>query len=200
MQWTQLVEASFNQILDAVATVTSEARAAAIIAQDAASAALLAATLIESYERWFAAALVPNAEVHVADRVTVSQTAFQMDGGGGVSGSWGAWLQILGSTDTPTDAGKATYSLFKLIIIAVERASTFYLIQVAFGESGPAALAASTYTEFVFRSSLGLTGELPFDFQSLRQTVGTKVWIRCWAVGADTGTLDFVFGLHEYDL
>lgn len=34
-----------------------------------------------SFERWFGAAVSPDGEVHVADRIGTSVTAFQADGG-----------------------------------------------------------------------------------------------------------------------
>lgn len=68
-----------------------------------------------------------------------------------------------------------------------------------FGASGAAGLTAGTYTEFVFRPQSVQGAEMIVDFQMRRVAVGTKAWIRCWVSGAATSTVDFLFGLHEYE-
>jgi hypothetical protein len=152
-----------------------------------------------SYESWFGAAVAASAPTHMADRIGTSVTAFVIDGGGGAGGSWGTWIQILGSTDTPARSGNVKYDFHKMFVTAVERASTVHLVQIGFGTSGAAALLAGTYTEFVYRSGAAVQREAPVEFQTRRMATGTIAWARCWAIGADTGTLGFFVGLHEYE-
>lgn len=154
---------------------------------------------LHSNESWLGAAVTPSGETHRADRVGTSVTAFSIDGGGGGGGSWGSWVQIVGSSDTPCRTGMVRFDFHKLFITAVERASTVHFIQIGFGDSGAAALAADTYTELVYRSGAAVQREAPVIFQTRRQLAGVKVWARCWAVGNDTGTLGFFIGLHEYE-
>ena len=59
---------------------------------------------LHSGARWFETAAVPDGEVHVADSIGSGAGAFQIDAG---NDTWGAWVQVLGSEDTPTVAGKA---------------------------------------------------------------------------------------------
>jgi hypothetical protein len=180
-------------------SVTSiDALSAAV--QAGAEEALEVAEHVHSYERWHAAAAVPNGEVHVADRIGIGNTPFTIDGGAGAgTGSWGSWVQIMGSSDTPVSAGKTRFDHHKLILTAAERNNTVYYIQFGYADSGAAALAANEIAEVIYRAGAAVTREASVAFQGKRHPAGTKVWARCWAVGQDTGTLSFLIGLHEYD-
>jgi len=149
-----------------------------------------------SYERWAGAAAIPNAEIHVADNILTIPAAFQADGG---NLTWGAWLQVLGSSDTPVIAGSAYFDPHRFMVTDAEHDDTTYLFQVAFGASGAAALAAGAYTEGVFHTTGNKVGAAPAFIQTRRIAAGTKAWVRICAVGQNTGTLDFYFGLHEYE-
>ena len=153
---------------------------------------------MHSYESWFCLATTADAEAHVADRVgqMTDTCPFVIDAG---NKTWGAWVQIAGSADTPTRPGNIKYDPHKMFVTAVERASTVHFIQVGFGEAGSTALSASSYTEFVYRSGAATTREAPIEFQTRRQDAGTKMWARCYAVGQDTATLSFYVGVHEYE-
>ena len=154
---------------------------------------------MHSNESWYGLAVAPALPAHAADRIGTAVAGLVMDGGGGGGGSWGTWIPVLGSTDTPARAGMAYFDLHRLFITGVERAATVHFIQFGFGASGAAALAAGTYTEFVYRSGAAINREAPVDFQTRRHASGTLAWARCWAIGADTGTLTFFVGLHEYE-
>lgn len=151
---------------------------------------------LHSYERWFENASVPSGEVHVADRLGTGAGAFQADAG---NDDWGSWLQILGSSDTPEISGSTHFDLHRISFVAQERNNTIYLAQVAFGASGAAALTAETYTEFPIKTGGGNSVIVPTSLQTRRITAGTKAWLRLKSPGNDTGTLDFFFGLHEYE-
>jgi hypothetical protein len=150
---------------------------------------------LHGYERWFGLAGTPDAELHRADRIGTTTAAFQVDAG---NNTWGSWLQILGSSDTPADGTNAKFDLHKLMIVDCERDGATHLIQIAAGASGAAALTAGTYTEFVYRPQATNTEELPYPIMMRRQNAGTKIWARVWSVGQNTGTIDFFIGLHEY--
>ena len=148
------------------------------------------------WERWFGAAVTPDGEVHVADRVGTSVTAFQADAG---NDAWGSWLQVLGSTDTPADAGNAYFDFHRILVTAVERNNATHFFQIALGASGAAALSAGTYTEFVFKPQTVQAEEWPIWIMTNRVAVGTKAWLRVFVPGQDSGTADLFLGLHEYD-
>lgn len=134
--------------------------------------------------------------MHVADRIGTTGTAFVADAG---NLTWGSWLQVLGSSDTPADPGKVKYDFHKMQVTAVERTAAIHFVQVALGASGAAALTALTYSEFVFHPQ-GQTGQrVPVPFQDHIVDAGTKAWVRVMVVGQNTGTVNFFVGLHEYE-
>ena len=149
---------------------------------------------LHSGARWFETATAADGEDHVADRIGSGGGAFQMDAG---NDTWGDWIQVLGATDTPAVAGKVYYDPHQFIVDDTERAST-YFIQIARGTSGAAGLAAGTYSEFIYGASVQKeVGIIPV--QTGRAPAGSKLWARCMCPGQDTGTIDFYFGIHEYE-
>jgi len=150
---------------------------------------------LHSYERWFETAAVPDAEDHVADRIGSGSGVFQIDAG---NDTWGSWVQLLGPDDTPADSGMLYFDLHVFMFTAAERNFPYFL-QIGYGASGAAALSAGDYTEAIFQPASNLIDNGPIVIQSKRQAVDTKVWARCLCPGQDTATLDFFFGLHEYD-
>jgi hypothetical protein len=151
---------------------------------------------LHHWERWFGLAAVPDAEVHRADSIVDNVAPFQADGG---NDTWGSWLQVLGSSDTPAITGSAYYDLHQIDVVAAERANTTYLIQIALGASGAAALTAGDYSELVFHPQSVQGRPAPLTFQARRVVVTTKAWVRILARGQNTGTMDFYVGLHEYE-
>lgn len=149
-----------------------------------------------SYERWFEAAAVPDGEIHVADRVCEGSGAFQVNAG---NDDWGAWLQILGSSDTPEISDSELFDFRRIVLLEHQRNNARYCIQIGFGISGAAALSAGTLTEIVIRTGGGNSESPPEEIRARRQIAGIKTWIRIRIPGQNLGTLDFVFGIHEYE-
>lgn len=151
-----------------------------------------------NYEQWIGLNGSPSGEVTRADILNNTPSPFQLDAG---NDTYGAWVQILGSGDTPIITGMNKYDLHELIVVDHEHNNTFYNVQIAIGESADLAglLTAKTVTNvpFVTPSAPGGQNE-PVEFRDRRGTAGQKVWARCWARGQNTGTLDLYFGLHEY--
>ena len=151
---------------------------------------------IHNWERWMAAAAVPNAEIHVADPIADNPVPFMLDAG---NDAFGVWVQIFGSADTPIVSGMVNYDMHRLEIVAWENNSQLHIVQIAFGESGAAALAAGAYTEFPFQTGQGTAKVSPIDILSRRQAVGTKCWARTFAPTLNTSTISFYAGVHEYE-
>lgn len=145
-----------------------------------------------SMERWLGAAAVPSGETHVAD--TDSMTAFQLDAG---NDTWGAWVQIMGSSDSPVIAGMAKIDMHRIMVTDVQEKKVITRIQLAGGASGAAALAAGDYTEILVTPDNDGKQD-PYDIMMGRFDAGTKGWARCWVKGTNTGTIDFFIGVHEY--
>lgn len=141
-------------------------------------------------ERWLGYLAVP-----AGNRVTVSAgvVEFQADAG---NNDWGTAIQILDSSDTPQQAGMAYFDLRRLLITAAER-TTPYMIRIAWGASYAAGIAAGNYTEVAY-CVLSATGRAAaVDILMPRLLVGTEVWLNVMNEG-NTGTLDFLFAVHEY--
>lgn len=151
---------------------------------------------LHNWERWFGLSGSPSGETHRAQRIGITTTPFQVDAG---NNTWSSWLQILGSSDTPADTGKLFFDLHRLMIVAVENANNVHFIQIGLGSSGAAALSAGTYSELVFQPQSVQGQQTILDVLVDRVAVTTKTWLRLWVVGQNTSTMDFFFGLHEYD-
>lgn len=153
---------------------------------------------LHSYESWMSAAASPSGEIHVADNITVTQASFQVDAG---NDTWSTWLQILGSSDTPVQSAIETntkFDLHRIAVVAVENANADHFVQLGCGASGAAALAAGTYTEFVFRPISVQADATIYEAQMRRQAATTKCWLRLLVDTKNTSTMDFYFGVHEY--
>lgn len=149
-----------------------------------------------SFERWLGAAGAPAGETHIADRIGTTSTAFQADAG---NDTWGSWLQILGSTDTPITPAMAMYDPHRIMVVALESANAVHFVQLALGASGADALTAGTYSELVFKPLSVQGQETILMIRTKVVAVTTKAWIRIWVVGQNTSTMDFFIGMHEYE-
>ena len=149
------------------------------------------------FERWFEKAAVASGETHVADRIGTASAngAFQLDGG---NDTWGSWVQILGSSDTPVAAGMTKFDVNEIDVVSTEKAA-IYFIQFGFGATGAAALAAGDVAEEVFVGQVGRIHGSSSRINSKTIDAGTKAWARCLCDGEDTGTIDLYFGIHEYE-
>ncbi len=143
-------------------------------------------------ERWLGLAAVPAGETHRADIDSI--TAFQMDAG---NDTWGTWLQVIGSSDTPVIAGMAKFDLHRILMSDVENKKRITRIQIAVGSSGAAGLAAGDYTEIIATPDNDAKQD-PYSIMMPRYSAGEKVWIRCWVKATNTSKIDFFIGLHEY--
>lgn len=148
------------------------------------------------WDRWMCAAAAANGEIHVADRIGSTGTgAFTLTSG---NDTWGNWVQVLGSSDTPVVAGGVKYDLHRILVLVANTVAP-YFIQVAFGTTGAAALAANTFSSIVINPASNTDKTEALPVMSRRQAAGTKAWMRCWCVGNNAKTLTVMFGLHEYE-
>ncbi len=145
---------------------------------------------LHNNEVWFGDAASPDAGVHEADRESL--TSFQVDAG---DNTWGTAICVLGTSDTPVATGMTKWDCHKVIITATERAVLTYL-RFTFGTSEAQGITDgnSTVVAALITSPLRTAA---INFIAKRATAGTKLWVNAKVLG-DTGTVDFVFGLHEY--
>ena len=153
---------------------------------------------VHSGERWLGKLGTVAGVSDIASDVTMS--TFTIDGG---DDTWGAWIQVFGTNDTPIDTGKTKFDPHQILVTFVERTTSVHRIQIAH-RAGLASLAsdawaAGDYTVAMFISTAANIKTTPVEVQSQRITAGDKVWARCWVDGQDTGTVKFFIGIHEYD-
>jgi len=145
-------------------------------------------------ERWFGKAVSASGETHVADRLGAGVAAFRLTAG---NNTWGAWVQLLGSSDTPADTGKVYYDPHRIEITVASNTAS-YFIQIAAGATGDVALAAGEYTEFPYTPNTNQIDAGPVIIKTDRYLTGTKLWARCLCLGQNATTIDMYIGLHEY--
>lgn len=142
-------------------------------------------------EVWFGDAASPEAGVHEADKESL--TPFQVDSG---NNDWGTAICVLGTSDTPSATGMTKFDLHKILIVSAERAGAVSYLRITSGATEAAGITAGTSTVVAFFVGTPLRMSA-IEFLMRRATAGTKVWVNA-KVAADTGTVDFLFGLHEY--
>ena len=120
-------------------------------------------------------AAVPAGETHVADAIGDGGGAFQLDAG---NDDWGAWVQVLGSSDTA--APNVKFDPHRVEISGAER-NAIYFLQIAFGASGAAALGLGDYTESVFKPASNQVDSGPMTIQVRRQDVGNGMVLPQWS-------------------
>lgn len=148
-----------------------------------------------SPECWLGAAAAPAGETHVAD--VDMMTPFVVTSG---NDTWGPWIQIAGSDDTPCRAGMVKLDLHRVLVVDVSADANKKqaLLQLAGGTSGAAALAAGAYTTANYVPEKD-GKSAPIVAQDRRFLAGTKGWARLWVEGEDAETHSIKIGLHEYE-
>lgn len=148
-------------------------------------------------EKWFGEAGTPSGETHVADRMGPGINPFTITAG---NATWGNWVQVLGSSDTPITSGMAKLDAHRFMVTATSSTNP-WIIQVITGESADFAtkLAAEAFTETPYISGTNNNDSGITDVMSIRVDDGTKVWARGCCIGANAPTIDFYFGIHEYE-
>lgn len=156
------------------------------------------ATHLHDKEKWFGAAAVPSGEIHVADRMAGGISPFQLVAG---DDTFGNWVQILGSSDTPVEAGKTKFDLHRVLITTTNSTSPF-VIQIVEGESADIAakIAAEDFTEFPYIAPTNNNDSGIAHLIDILANAGLKHWARCCDIGRDGTNINFYFGLHEYDV
>lgn len=144
----------------------------------------------------FGLAASPSGETHRAD-LTNQVAPFVLTTG---NNGFGAWVQLIGSSDTPIESGKGFFDLTEINITNTND-NAAYTIQFAAGESADLAakVTAKDYTGRLFqRDTTQVTGgDRPLGMK--RYASGTKIWARAAAVGVNAKTIAFYLnGIHEY--
>lgn len=148
-----------------------------------------------TWERGFEKSATPNGEIHVAVPLGAGVGAFRINAG---NNDWGNWGLLIGSGDTPFEAGKTVFHVNQISISAAQRTAT-YFIQLGFGETGAEALSAKTYADIIFTPQTVQGKPEALTVITKRVPSGTKVWARTKCPGQNLGTLDLYPKFHEDD-
>lgn len=148
-------------------------------------------------EKWFGLASSPSAETHRADRMNGTKAPFRLTAG---NNTFGNWIQVLGSSDTPVKSGMAYFDFHRVLVTNTDSTAVF-IVQAIAGESADfaAKLAAEEFTEFAFKSVSNADDSGITEFMTSRVAAGTKIWMRCANIGNNGKIMDLYFGLHEYE-
>lgn len=148
-------------------------------------------------EKWLGLAVAPSGETHRADVAGPGVLPFSFLSG---NNNWGAWVQIVGSDDTPIKPGMLYWDAHSAEVTDANGTNPFF-VQVAAGESADLAarVAAMEYTVIPFTAATNQIDSGRFTIMSNRLPTGTKVWARSLCVGANAKTVKAYFGIHEYE-
>jgi len=153
---------------------------------------------LHNYEKWLGLADSPVGEIHRADRMGPGILPFTLTAG---NLTWGPWMQVLGSEDTPIQAGKTKYDFHRAMITDTTSTDPF-IIQIINGESAEfaAKLLAEDFDEFPYVSASNNNDSGISDIIDKKIESGCKCWMRCCAIGANAPTLKLYIGIHEYEV
>ena len=147
---------------------------------------------LHNREIWFGVAASPAGTTNAGDSDVMA--AFQIDAG---NDTWGSWQLLLGSADTPVQSGRIKFDVHRLIISDVETDKTATRIQFGTGASGSEAVVTEI---LLYPAKVATQVDPPFSVICPRINVSTLFSARCWVSGANTSTVDFYLGIHEYEL
>ncbi len=143
---------------------------------------------LHNREIWFGAAAVPTG-THKGD---IDTMAFYQSTAG--NNQYGSWLQLLGSDDTPVQAGFVEFDGHRMLVtVGASATNTLHKVQLAKGASGSQQLL--TEVEFILTSG---TAAIPVDIIFPHVDAGENLWVRHWANGKNGTTMDLKLGIHEY--
>ncbi len=117
-----------------------------------------------------------------------------------VSGNdtWGTAISIMGTTDTPANAGDVRYDARYVLVTDTDHATPYRLRFIwGSGTSGDA-ITAGQWSEIMFVTASGpfLSGT-KVELQMPRGTIGEKLWCQVWSA-TNLSEVDFFYGVHGY--
>lgn len=158
--------------------------------KQAADEAWIAEHHIHVRERWLSKLASP-AGGHTAEQ---GMSPFVVASG---DNTWGAYVQLLDINDTPTIPGYKYYDFRRLMLVDASVTSP-YRVRFLYGSTTPEdALAALSYTDFVYEADATNKYSRPVEVSMVRLPVGTKLWASCWNA-TNGATIDFFIGGHLY--
>jgi hypothetical protein len=153
---------------------------------------------IVNNEKWYGLATTPNAELHVADRMADEIQPFALLTG---SKTFGNWVQILGSSDTPLVVGKVKFNINKILVTTTD-STTAFIVQIITGETADIAakIATENFFEFPYIAATNANDGGITEIEIPQITSGKKVWARACCLNESAKTINFYFSLKEYEV
>ncbi len=151
---------------------------------------------VHTHEKWLGAAAVAVGETHIADRVGPAIAPFALTSG---NDAFGNWVQVLGSSDTPIEAGVVLIDAHDILVTTTDSTAAFF-IQFGMGESADLAalVAAEDITEVPYIAATNNADSGVEPVLNKRVAIGSKAWARCICIGQNAKTINFYCGIHEY--
>ena len=108
-------------------------------------------------------------------------------------------MPILGSADTPVQAGRTQFDPRRVLVTTTDSTEAF-AIQFVYGEMADIAakIAAEEMTEAPYIAATNNADSGIADLMIERAAVTTKMWARAICINQNAKTLNFYFGIHEY--
>jgi hypothetical protein len=149
-------------------------------------------------DKWYGVAATPNAEIHVADRMVDEIQPFALLTG---SKTFGNWVQILGSSDTPLIVGKVKYSISKALITTTD-STTAFIIQIVTGESADIAakIVTENFYEFPHVAATNANDGGIIEIGTPNIVSGKKVWARACCLNESAKTINLYFAIKEFEV
>jgi len=160
---------------------------------------------IHNVERWFGRSSAPVAGVNEGENASMIPFMSVIE----VGETFGAWVPLLGTGDTPNQAGMLRFDLHQIEISDIVKDlgddpnKHIHYIQIAWGASGAAGLALGNYTELMTVPEKDGKAS-PINMLMPQLGVGEKVFLRHRVTNRDTQaiidgcSMKFFHGLHEY--
>lgn len=142
-------------------------------------------------ERWFGKSADQSGDNWATE---ASLTTFQAQSGVGV---FGTAVKVIGSDDTPNQAGKVKFDAHTVFVQSTQ-AATIYVVRFIWGTGNDADVeeAAGRYSDSPYMREAANGRGAPVEHRMPRLASGTKVWVK--AKNAAAQTIDFYIGIHEY--
>jgi len=157
---------------------------------------------VHNNERWFGLHTSISAGVNEGENMSVLPFVSTIGNGE----TWGDWIPLLGSGDTPVVGGMVAFDLHRIAISDVVNAGSDpnkhpHFVQIGMGATTGA--IGLNYTEF-WNIPEKDGKSAPIDILMPRHTAGDLMWLRHKVVNRDSQApidecaMEFYFGLHEY--
>jgi len=145
-----------------------------------------------NWELFGGLAVVPDGETHRCD--WDSMEPFRMVPG---NDTYGDWVQVLGSEDTPVRSGALEYDMDRIMIHDVSSDRVLTRMQFGFGPNIQQIFLQQSFTNYGYRPYKE-TQPNTFKIRVSQVDSGQKAWARCWVKGVSGGYIDFYVYVHEY--